>query len=89
MEGLKEPLEIVFKPVKRFTKRDLRPRTESDTSNPEPLNKEVILPTEPKEFENPFLCDVEKTKVPKTSITLERANGTMVEFDPEDYFPSQ
>ena len=85
IEGLKHPITIIFKPVKHFTKRHLYPpkREVLDTRSDQSINK-----PKPIEWENPFLCDVDKTKVPKTSITLERADGTIVDFNPEDYFPN-
>jgi len=92
IEGLKHPITIIFKPVKHFTKKHLYPpkrevletnkigsHSDQSTNKPKPIERE---------WENPFLCDVDKTKVPKTSITLEKADGTIVDFNPEDYFPN-
>lgn len=80
IKGMKEPMEIIFKPVKRFTKRDLRSRNPSDAFNPEPLNKKVILPTdviEPKE---------DSRSHQKTSIKFVDAEKNETQFNPDNYF---
>ena len=90
MSDLKNDLDIVFKPVKNFTKKHLKgvdSTTLHDISN-ENLKKEEHMSqstTQPlqkkEEFINWFDVDenrAEPKKEKKTRITLEKADGTIV-----------
>jgi hypothetical protein len=81
MEGLKQPLELVFKPVKSFTKKDLAPSDATTQEKNYIINdayKHTPIQVEEKEPKN-------RTHQ-QTSIKYIDKDKNVSQFNPDEYF---
>lgn len=80
IEGLKEPLEIVFKPIKRFTKKDL------ECTDPNTQEKKSIVNDSYKHRPESTVDEPKNRTHQQTSIKFIDKEKNVSQFNPDEYF---